>query len=181
MSDDPMPTMIVTDEGELTFQDYFVRRRWQPVLREVRFAGTERARPSPAVRAALDAAGIAVLCPSNPFVSIDPILVLHGKALADWRKRGGRVVAVSPIVGGEAVKGPAAKMFRELGLEASALAVAEHYQGVLDGFVLDAQDEAQAEAIAALGMRARVTGTIMRSDADRRRLAAEVIAFAAEA
>lgn len=181
MSDDPMPTMIVTDEGELAFQDYFVRRRWQPVMRGVRFAGTESARPSPAVRAALDEAGIVVFCPSNPFVSLDPILVLHGKALADWRRRGGPVVAVSPIVGGEAVKGPAAKMFRELGVEPSALAVAEHYRGLLDGFVLDVRDAAQGDAIRALGMRVRVTDTLMRGDADRRRLAAEVIAFAREA
>lgn len=180
MSDDPMPTMIVTDEGELAFQDYFVRKRWQPVMRGVRFAGTESARPSPAVRAALDEASTVVFCPSNPFVSLDPILVLHGRALADWRRRGGPVVAVSPIIGGEAVKGPAAKMFRELGVEPSALAVAQHYRGFLDGFVLDARDAAQGDAIRALGMRVRVTDTLMRSDADRRRLAAEVIAFAEE-
>ena len=181
MTDDPMPTMIVTDEGELAFQDYFVRRRWQPAMRGVRFAGTESVRPSPAVRAALDGASVVVFCPSNPFVSLDPILVLHGKALADWRKRGGCAVAVSPIIGGEAVKGPAAKMFRELGVEPSALAVAEHYRGLLDGFVLDQRDAAQVDAIAALGMQVRTTDTLMRNDADRRRLAAEVIALAGEA
>jgi LPPG:FO 2-phospho-L-lactate transferase len=178
MSDDPVPTLVDTDEGELAFQDYFVRRRCEPVLRGLRFAGVEQARPSPAARAALATAEVVVLCPSNPFVSLDPILALHGRALAEWRGRHGRVVAVSPIIAGQAVKGPAAKMFRELGVEPSALAVAEHYRGLLDGFVLDARDAQQAGAVEALGLRALVTDTLMTSDNDRRRLAAEVLALA---
>jgi LPPG:FO 2-phospho-L-lactate transferase len=178
MSDDPLPTRVLTGDGELAFQDYFVRRRWEPVVRGVRFEGAEHARPSAAVRAALDAAEVVVLCPSNPFVSLDPILALYGGMLAEWRHARGRVLAVSPIVGGEALKGPAAKMFRELGVEPSALAVARHYQDLLDGFVLDAQDAAQAPEVAALGMRPLVTDTVMRTDGERRRLAADVLAFA---
>ena len=175
MTDSTVSTMVDTDEGTLAFQDYFVRRAWQPVIRHIRFQGIERARPSPEVRAALDQADLIVLCPSNPFVSIDPIL-----ALPDVRAvlREHRTVAVSPIIGGQAVKGPAAKMFHELGQEPSALAVARRYADFLDGFVIDRADAEQRAEIERLNMRVLVTNALMRDPADRARLAREVIEFA---
>jgi LPPG:FO 2-phospho-L-lactate transferase len=175
MTDAPFRTHVLTDEGELSFQDYFVRRRWQPVLQGVRWHDPEDAEPTPEVRAALEGADVVILCPSNPFVSIDPILALPGvRALL----AAPLVVAVSPILGGDVVKGPAAKMFRELGSEPTAAAVAEHYDDLLDGFVLDAVDAAQAEAVRALGMTPLVAPTLMTDAATRRRVADEVLSFA---
>jgi len=175
MSDDPVRTMVQTDEGELEFQDYFVRRGWQPALRGVRFAGIEMARPTPQVLAALDTADLAVICPSNPYVSVDPILAVPGvrQALKDRP-----VVAVSPIVGGQALKGPAAKMMRELGIEPSPVAVAQHYGDLLAGFVLDVRDADLEPRVAGLGLQTLVTDTIMRSPDDRVRLAGQVLDFA---
>jgi LPPG:FO 2-phospho-L-lactate transferase len=175
MTDVTVATLVETDEGTLAFQDYFVRRAWQPVIRHVRFQGIERARLSVEVQSALDHADLVVLCPSNPFVSIDPIL-----SVADMRDqlRGQRTVAVSPILGGQAVKGPAAKMFRELGQEPTALAVAQHYADFLDGYVIDHADAGQRADIERLNMRALVTDTLMRDRADRARLARETLDFA---
>ena len=136
------------------------------------------ARPHPAL---LDLGGLRgiVVCPSNPFVSVAPILALPGvRAALDARQR--PRVAVTPIVGGQAIKGPAAKMLAELGHDVSALGVARYYKEWVDGFVLDAQDAALADDIAALGMRVRVADTMMRNDADKRRLAAEVLDFVDE-
>ena len=175
MTDAPVATVVDTDEGTLAFQDYFVRRAWQPVIRRIRFQGIERARPSIEVRAALDAADLVVLCPSNPFVSIDPILALDG---VREQLREHRTVAVSPIIGGQAVKGPAAKMFRELGQEPTALAVARHYADFLDGFVIDQADADQRAEIERLNTRVLVTDTLMRDAADRARLAREMLEFA---
>lgn len=175
MSNDPVRTMVQTDEGELEFQDYFVRRGWQPVLRGVRFAGVEAARPTPQVLAALDAADLAVICPSNPYVSIDPILAVPGVRQA---LKGRPLVAVSPIVGGQALKGPAAKMMRELGIEPSPVAVARHYRDLLAGFVLDVQDADLEHQVAGLGLQTLVTDTVMRTLDDRVRLARQVLDFA---
>ncbi len=175
MTDAPFRTHVLTDAGELSFQDYFVRRRWQPALRGVRWHDPEGARPTPEVRAALEGADVVIFCPSNPFVSLDPILALPGvRALLAAPV----VVAVTPILGGDVVKGPAAKMFRELGVTPSAPAVAEHYGDLLDGFVLDAIDAAQAEAVRALGMAPLVAPTLMTDAATRRRVADEVLSFA---
>ena len=162
-------------QGTLAFQDYFVRRAWQPVIHRVHFQGIEHARLSVEVQAALDHADLVVVCPSNPFVSIDPIL-----SVADMRDqlRGQRTVAVSPIIGGQAVKGPAAKMFRELGQEPTALAVAQHYADFLDGFVIDQADADQRADIERLNMRVLVTDTLMRDRADRARLARETLDLA---
>ncbi len=159
----------------MPFQEYFVHRRCEPQVSGFRFAGVDQARPAPGVLEALHAADLVVLCPSNPWVSIDPILAIPGiKSAVSARP----VVAVSPIIGGQAVKGPAAKMYRELGIEPSALSVARHYASFLTGIVIDRVDEAQSAAIRALGIDTLVTDTLMKSRADRLRLAGEVISFA---
>jgi len=175
MTDDIVSTIVRTDEGELEFQEYFVYRQCRPRVRGFRFHGLEHAFPTEAVLAALDAAGAILFCPSNPFVSLDPILSLPG-IRERVRRRG--AVAVSPIVGGQALKGPAAKMFAELGWEASAAAVAEHYAGLLRGFVLDTVDAGLKEKVESETVKVLVANTVMKTDSDRARLAREVLAFA---
>lgn len=183
MSDDPVRTMVGTNGGELAFQHYFVREQCKPAVTGFRFAGIETARPlDDFLRWLSDPSlGAIVICPSNPFVSVDPILRLPG-VLHALASSAAPVVAVSPIVGGRAIKGPAAKMMRELGMPASAQAVAAYYAAryprMLDGFVLDEADAAQAGAVEHLGMRARVTNTVMKTAADRGMLAGEVLEFA---
>ncbi len=174
VTDDAVPTMVLTDEGELAFQEYFVHRRWQPRVRGFRFAGAENAKTAPGVLEALRVADAVLLAPSNPFVSIAPILAIPGvlEALA-----GKPVAAVSPIVGGEAVKGPAAKMFRELGVTPSAAAVAAHYRGLISHFVLDKTDADQAATVRDIAPHVLVTDTMMTSSAKRHALAAEVLAW----
>jgi LPPG:FO 2-phospho-L-lactate transferase len=182
MSDNPVRTMIGTPSGELAFQHYFVRDRCEPEVSGFRFAGIEAARPSPTLAAALAdrALEAIVICPSNPFVSIDPILALDGVEDA-LRATAAPIVAVSPIILGSALKGPAAKMMRELRIPVTAVEVARHYtrRGLLQGFVLDRQDEAIAAEIEALGVAVLVTDTVMVSLEDRERLAREALALAA--
>lgn len=178
MSDQPVRTMVRTDRGELAFQDWFVRLRCEPVVRSVRFAGIEQATPHP-VLANMHAARGVIVCPSNPFVSVAPILALPGVRDALKAARCPRV-AVTPIVGGQAIKGPAAKMLAELGHDVSALGVARFYQGLIDGFLLDAQDAGLTPQIEALGMRVRVADTMMRDDSDKKRLAATTLEFMGE-
>ena len=172
MSDDPVRTIVVTDTGDLSFQHYFVRLKCEPVLKALRFEGAATARPAAGLLAALDDAALGgiVICPSNPYLSVQPILEVPGirERLAARRVP---LVAVSPIVGGRAIKGPAAKILRELGHEPSALAVARHYAGLIDALVLDEADAALAPAVEALGMRAVVTDTIMRDAPSARALA----------
>ena len=179
MSDDAVPTTVETPDGPLAFQHYFVRDACRPAVTGFRFEGAERAAPQPDLMALLRDGPLAalVVCPSNPFISIDPILALPGvrRAIAEC---GAPRIAVSPIVGGRAVKGPTAKMMAELGREVSATAVARHYAGLIDGFVLDRADAARRGAVAALGQAVLVTDTVMRTLADRERLAAEVLDFA---
>jgi len=178
MTDDPAPTVVLTSEGELPFQEYFVHRQCQPAVTGFRFEGMEQARPAQGVLKALHRADLVVFCPSNPWVSIDPILAVEGvrRTLQEERERRELpVAAISPIIGGKTVKGPAAKMFSELGITPSALAVAEHYRELCSGFVLDRLDEEQALAIRVLGMQTLVTDTLMNSSADRIRLADEVL------
>jgi len=170
VTDAPVRTRVLTDEGELAFQEYFVRRRWQPAVRAIRFAGAEEARPTPEVCSALASAEAVVIAPSNPFVSVEPILAV-GDVRARLRALEAPVVAVTPIVGGEAIKGPAAKMCRELGEEPSALAVARRYADFIDAFVLDARDAALAPAVEALGLRVVVADTMMFDPESRRRVA----------
>jgi LPPG:FO 2-phospho-L-lactate transferase len=176
MTDDRFRTLVQTDEGELEFQEYFVHRQCRPRVSGFRFAGEDTAAPTPQVLAALDQADVIVLCPSNPFVSLGPILRLPGVRERLARRA---TVAVSPIIAGRAVKGPAAKMLNELGLEVSALAVARAYAGLLRVFVLDALDAGLLPPVAALGVRVVLADTLMRTDGDRLRLAREVLAAVA--
>jgi LPPG:FO 2-phospho-L-lactate transferase len=174
-TDDLLRTIVETSEGDLEFQEYFVRRRCEPAVRGFHWRGLESALPTAEFLAALDGADAVVICPSNPFVSIGPILALPGvreKAAA------GHAVAVTPIIGGDAVKGPLAKMFRELGREPSALEAAREYGGVAKGFLLDRQDAALAAKIEALGMQVRTAETLMRDETGRRNLAGQVLEFA---
>ena len=175
MCDQPAPTLIVTDGGEvLPFQTWFVRERWQPAVRRV--ALPDDARATPAVIRALEAADVVLIAPSNPFVSIDPILNVYPiRALLEDVPRA--VVAVSPIIAGQALKGPAAKMMGELGLEASAAAVASYYGHLIDGFVYDQQDAGMA---AEDGLALLCTDTIMSGAGERERLAREVLGFVDE-
>ncbi|MBI3762689.1 MAG: 2-phospho-L-lactate transferase [Chloroflexi bacterium] len=176
MTDEWVRTIVETDEGDLEFQDYFVRRHCEPRVTGFHFKGLDDANPTREVMNVLEAADAIIICPSNPFVSVDPILNLAG--VRDGVGRGGRpVVAVSPIVGGQAIKGPAAKMLAELDYSVSALAVAEHYRGLITGFVLDNVDAALAPEIESGDLRVLVTDTVMKSDADRARLAREVVDF----
>jgi LPPG:FO 2-phospho-L-lactate transferase len=170
MSDSPVRTTVETEEGELAFQEYFVHRRCEPRVKGFRFEGAEKAEPAAGAREALQSADAVVICPSNPWVSIDPIL----KIIPEIEKP---VFAVSPIIGGEAVKGPAAKMYRELGIEPSARAVANHYRAIATGFVLDQIDWQLEGEIMAIGMKTCVTNTLMKSHDDRSRLAQQTLAF----
>lgn len=170
MSDDPVRTMVETAAGTLPFQEYFVHRHYEPVVRGFRFEGAHRAKASPQALAALAKAEAIVLCPSNPFVSIAPILAVSGldKAI---RTAKAPIVAVSPIVGGAAVKGPAAKMMLELGQDVSAVGIAAHYRKLIDGLVVDEVDAALVPAVEAMGLRGTAMPTMMRNDDDRVRLA----------
>ncbi|MEX2184591.1 MAG: 2-phospho-L-lactate transferase [Chloroflexota bacterium] len=178
MADEPVRTVVRTDDGWLDFQEYFVHRHQEPAVHEVRFQGVESARPTAEVDAALRAADAVVIAPSNPIVSIGPILAVPGMrdALAAARARGVPVIAVSGIIGGAALKGPADRMLTSLGHESSALGVARLYEGLVDRFVLDDVDAGLEPAIAALGMRTVVTDTIMGGDAGRARLAGTILA-----
>jgi LPPG:FO 2-phospho-L-lactate transferase len=177
MTDDMVRTGVLTDVGWLEFQEYFVHRHQEPDVHEVRFSGIDGARPTPEVLAALEAADLVVIAPSNPIVSIGPILALPGMAaaLAETRDRGVPVVAVSGIIGGKALKGPADRMLASLGHESSALGVARLYADLATVFVLDATDADSAASIAELGLRPVVADTIMTDDAARSRVAGEVL------
>ena len=175
MTDDPVATIVDTVEhGELAFQEYFVHQRCEPMVKGFRFQGIEKAQPAPGVLDAIRKADAIVFCPSNPWVSVDPILGLPG---VRPEMAGKPVVAVSPIIAGQTVKGPAAKMFSELGIEPSALAVARHYTGLLSGFVLDSVDATLADEVQELGITPLVVPTFMKSVPDRERLAQDVLHF----
>jgi len=180
MSDDPVRTQVRTADGWLEFQDYFVRRRQEPEVLEVRFRGIEAAHPTPEVLRAIGTASVIVIAPSNPIVSVGPILALAGlrAALERARVEGTPVIAVSGIVGGRALKGPADRMLASLGHESSALGVARLYAGLATGFVLDPVDAGLVPGIEELGLRTLVTDTIMVDDASRARVAEAVLAFA---
>ena len=175
MSDDPVPTSVDTDEGTLAFQSYFVGRRAEPKVKAIRFEGAEKARPAPGAVDALtraDLAGI-IICPSNPWLSIDPLLAIPG-----WRAsisgRRAPCIAVSPLVGGKAVKGPTAKIMGELGLPLDVTQIVAHYEGLIDGFVLDTVD---ADRASALELPTQVTNTLMRTLDDRIALAEATLGF----
>ena len=174
MSDDRVRTIVSTDEGELPFQVYFVKRRCEPIVRSLSFDGAAEAAPSPGFGAAIEVARALVICPSNPFVSVAPILAVTG--VRDFvQEFSGLRVAISPIVGGRALRGPAAKMMQELGLDATCVGVAREYAGFCDVFVIDEVDAHHQEEIEALGMRAEVADTVMETQADKVRLARYVL------
>ncbi len=176
MSDDPVRTVLETDQGCLAFQEYFVRERWQPVVRGIRYEGSERASPSPAVAAALEGATAIVFGPSNPFLSIDPILAVPGIRECIVASPVPKV-AVTPLIAGQAVKGPTAKLMAELGLEVSVLGVAQHYRELLTGIILDEADRALIPSVVALGMRATAQRTYMTTLSDKISLAQSVLAW----
>ncbi len=170
MSNQPVRTMVNTvNYGELAFQEYFVKMNCEPQVKGFRFAGVESAKPAPGLLVAIDEADAIVICPSNPWVSIDPILILRGLRPA---LHGKTVLAVSPIISGQTIRGPAAKMYSELGIQPSALAVAHHYADLLSGFVLDNVD---SNLSGDFSVRVTFTHTIMKSRDDRFRLAQEVL------
>lgn len=181
MSDAPVRTHVLTDQGDLEFQRYFVQQRCTPVARSIRYDGAEEARPSADFAAALarpDLAAI-VICPSNPYLSIDPILAIPGVRDA-LERSAAPVVAVSPIIAGAALKGPAAKLMAELGAAPGVEAVAHHYAGLIDGLVIDTADLHATEVIEATGIRVMATQSVMHDDNDRRHLARRTLAFAAK-
>ena len=175
MCNEPVRTLVHTDEGTLPFQDYFVRRRCQPVFLGLTFVGAERAKLTPDIAEALRSAAQVIICPSNPYLSVDPILSVPG--LGDLvRDVRAPVVAVSPIVGGQALKGPAAKMMQEMGRSTSPFTVAEHLGDLLSGFVIDRRDRALAQA-GLLNIPTLATDTVMSDLPSKQRLAEEVLRF----
>ena len=176
MSDTSVRTFLQTDLGELPMQEYFVRNRSEPPVKTVSYQGANDARPAGEFERALDEAELVVLCPSNPLLSTGPILALAGVREALAAKVDSRVrVAVSPIIGGEAVRGPAAKIMTELNYEATCLGVARMYQDICDIFVIDEQDAELAPAISDLGMTPLVAQTIMYTESDKVALARLII------
>ena len=171
MTDAAVRTVLDTDRGELEFQHYFVRERCEPVVKRIDYRGAADARIGEGFAAALHDPALRgiVLCPSNPWLSIAPILAIPG--VREAVQRCPRVVAMSPIIAGQAVKGPAAKLMRELGFPATALEIARHYRGLVRTLVVDRADEGLVPGIEALGMRAVACDTLMRDTVDRERLA----------
>lgn len=173
MSDEPVATWLQTDEGELDFQRYFVQRRCAPRVRAVEFRGAEQAHAAPGVVRAIASAEAIVIAPSNPYLSVDPILAVTeiGAALRAARAP---IVAVSPLVGGKAVKGPTAKLMQELGVEVTNAAIAAHYHGIIGGLLIDEADDAP------IGVVVRRERTLMQSLEDRVRVAGAALALAQE-
>jgi LPPG:FO 2-phospho-L-lactate transferase len=178
MSDDPVSTILETPEGRLEFQEYFVRRRQRDEVLGIELRGIEEARPTEGVLAAIGGAEAIILCPSNPVVSVGPILALPGMMEALVSSSAPKV-AVSPIVGGRALKGPADRMLASLGHEVSATGVARMYAGLVDGMVVDRTDGRERAGIEDIGMRVLATGSVMRDAEDRARLASETLEFGA--
>jgi len=175
MSDQSVRTVVHTSEGEaLGFQEYFVYQACEPVVEHFEFVGIEDAHPLPQAINAIEACDVVVISPSNPWVSIDPILKIPGYVEAIREKP---LVAVSPLIGGKALKGPAAKIYAELGVTPSAWAVASHYKDILTGFIFDEQDHHELEKIERWRIIALVTDILMKNDQDRFRLAEEVLRF----
>ncbi len=177
MTDDPVRTIVETDAGTLAFQEYFVREQCRPVVRAIRFEGAADARTTQQVLAALSAPTLTgiIVCPSNPWLSVDPILAVPG-LLAALKASGAPIIAVSPIIAGKALKGPAAKIMGELGLAVNSASVARHYSGLIDGFVVDTAD---AALVSDLGVPALVTNTVMQTVDDKVALARDCLDFCA--
>jgi LPPG:FO 2-phospho-L-lactate transferase len=176
MANEPVPTLIDSSEGPLHFQEYLVRCRAEPVVRGIRFQGVETAKPAPGVLESIRDAGRIVICPSNPLISIGPILAVPGirEALSN---RKNDVIAVCPIVGGKSLKGPSDKMLAQLGHDSSAAGVAKLYADFAGTFVIDSQDQSLVAAISALGLRVITLPTIMKTIAQKRRLARNLLSL----
>lgn len=174
MTDAPVPTMLETAEGRMHLQEYFVRRKCEPRLHGIEFVSVDRAAPAPGVIEGLRAADAVIIAPSNPLISIGPILAVPGirKMLQEIRAR---VIAVCPLVGGKSLKGPSDKMMRELGYEVSALGVARLYRDICAAFVIDETDAEQRGPIEALGMKAAALPTVMRTTEDKENLARAIL------
>jgi LPPG:FO 2-phospho-L-lactate transferase len=170
MSDDPVRTRILTDSGELSMQEWFVGQRCRPAVRGIRLAGIESARPAPEAVDSVANAEVVIIGPSNPLLSVDPILAVLGNEL-----QRARVAVVSPVVGGRSLKGPTVDMLRQMGEEATALGVARRYAGIAATMVIDRDDAALVEPIRALGMRPLVDDTVMEGAQGERRLAASLL------
>ncbi len=179
MSDEPVRTMLKTDIGTLPFQEYFVKNRCEPVVSNIFFSGLETAQPAPAFLEALAEPELRaiVFCPSNPFLSIQPVLSLPG-LLDKIKQSGKRVIIVSPIIDGKAVKGPTAKLMKELNLPCSVMTIAEIYQDIASDIIIDSADAGLAEQIAKSGMSVHCTDIMMRKLEDKKRLAGEVLQIA---
>jgi|TARA_B100001971_G_scaffold213872_1_gene248655 LPPG:FO 2-phospho-L-lactate transferase len=179
MSDDRVRTIVETEIGPLAFQDYFVKHRCEPKATAIRFDGGAAAEPSPGFKRALESSDAIVYCPSNPYLSVAPIL-----EVGDVREKVGHFpgirIAVSPIVGGEAIKGPAAKLMAEFGIEPSCVDVAKQYAGLCDCFVIDEVDRGVAGEIESLGMRVEVCNTVMVTEQDKIDLGCRMIEIATE-
>ena len=176
MSDQAVPTMIETRDGRMHFQEYLIKHRTEPGVRAIHFEGVRHAHAAPGVLEAICDAGRVVICPSNPLISIGPILAVP-RVREQLRARRETVYAVCPIVGGKSLKGPSDKMLLQLGCGSSATAVAKLYADFAGVFVIDRRDAGQAEAIRALGMRVAVLPTVMRTRSDKRKLAKAILAL----
>jgi len=176
MSDDPLRTMVETTEGTLEFQDYFVRRQCAPAVKRIYFEGAAAASPSPGVieKFQQDDLRAVIICPSNPFLSVDPILAVTGTRDA-LKACAAPVIAISPLIGGKAVKGPTAKIMNELSIPTTARAIAEYYEDLIDGYVID---HADADSADDMPVPTCVTKTMMETLDDRKSLALETLAFA---
>ncbi len=176
MSDDPVPTIIDSDEGPLHFQEYLVKRRTEPIVRGIRFAGVESTRPAPGVLEAIASADRIIVCPSNPLISIGPILAVpHVRDQLRAHKE--KVFAVCPIVGGKSLKGPSDKMLAQLGHQSTALGVAKLYADFTGTFVIDPTDKSQSAAISALGMKVAVLPTVMKTRTQKCKLARALLSL----
>lgn len=179
-TNDPVPTIVHTDAGILSFQEYFVHRQCAPRINSFVFQNAESAKPADGVLQALEQAELIIFCPSNPWVSIDPILAIPGIRGAIEERRQEQslpVVAVSPIIGGKTIKGPAAKMCLEIGLTPSPRTVAQHYGALLNAFVMDQLDHALFTSVRSLNLDILVTDTIMRGREGRKRFAQEILSW----
>lgn len=179
MTDQPVKTRLETDQGPLAFQEYFVREQWKPAVRSIRFEGIEDAYPSKGVVRALEQATLIVIGPSNPFLSIDPILAIPG-IREQIAKSAAPCIAVSPIIGGQAVKGPAAKLMAELGLDVSPIGITKHYEDLLEGIILDTLDNSLCREIEKLNVRATARDILMTSLVQKTNLAESLLQWAEE-
>jgi LPPG:FO 2-phospho-L-lactate transferase len=179
MTDGRVRTMVETDMGWLSFQEYFVREKWQPAVHRLRYEGAETAHPSPEVEAALQSATLVVFGPSNPFLSIDPILAVAGiRALLESSPA--PCVAVSPIVSGQALKGPAARLMAGFGVEVSPVGIAKHYRNLVDGIILDTTDAGLISRVEQMGIKASAQQTVMNTLADKTALAQSLLKWVEE-